>query len=240
MAERQRLRTTDSGERRRIFLSYARADVKFAGWLESSLESPEFDVWRDRKILGGTRWPRALQEALQRAEYLVVVLTPNSIDSNNVEDEVTFALRYKKVVVPVLAEECEPPLLLGSLQPIDFLTDQAQALEELRSTLRANRPEEPLELPPLPGEEAGAEAPTAGRLEEFLRATVVLLSAWFILGALATSTIAGIASLREGEATGILWLLGALGLVGMRRRIAMFLASALYPKPKSRLPKAST
>ncbi len=126
---------------KRYFLSYARADEQFALRLAQDLKAAEIDVWVDQlDILPSQLWDRALEAALQASAGVVVILSPRSAASENVLDEVGFALDRGKDVVPVLYERCEIPLRLNRIQRIDFTQDYGSALERCKSVLKAATP----------------------------------------------------------------------------------------------------
>ena len=73
-------------------------------------------MWLDQLDLDpGQRWARAIEEALIHCPRLLVVLSPASVTSKNVEDEISFALEEGKPVIPVLYRDCRIPLRLRSL-----------------------------------------------------------------------------------------------------------------------------
>ena len=51
---------------------------------------------------------------------MVVMLTPNSVESEYVESEYHYARQQKKPIIPVLLTPCKIPMLLGVLQIVDF------------------------------------------------------------------------------------------------------------------------
>ena len=62
---------------------------------------------------------------------MLVILSPVSVNSDNVLDEVSRALRKQKAVIPVLHLDCDIPLRLERHQHIDFRTDYARGLKAL-------------------------------------------------------------------------------------------------------------
>lgn len=115
-----------------VFFSYARADTDFVLGLAKRLKSAGADVWVDQlDICAGDRWDRAVDEALKSCSCLVVVLSPASVASDNVMDEVSFALEGNKLLVPVLYQACEIPFRLKRVQHIDFTADYDKALGNL-------------------------------------------------------------------------------------------------------------
>jgi hypothetical protein len=131
----------------KIFCSYARADDEFALKLAKDMKSAGASIWLDQlDIPKGQRWDRAVEEALQTCEYLLVILSPVSVESHNVMDEVSFALEEKKQVLPVLYRSCKLPFRLRRVQYIDFTVDYEDGLLQLRKALG----EQPIDKPPPP------------------------------------------------------------------------------------------
>src|SRR5690349_15874522 len=90
-----------------IFVSYARADSEFALKLADALRAANVNIWIDQlDIPAGNRWDLAIEKALKDAPSLIVVLSKSSVSSNNVMDEVSYALEVGKDIFPVLVEEC--------------------------------------------------------------------------------------------------------------------------------------
>lgn len=105
----------------KYFVSYERTDSAFALKLAKDLRAAGVRLWLDQlDIVGGQRWDRAIEGALADSEGLIVVLTPESVASDNVMDEVSYALEKGKLVVPVLRRECDVPFRLRRVQYIDF------------------------------------------------------------------------------------------------------------------------
>jgi hypothetical protein len=120
------------------FLSYARKDSQSALKLASDLKAMGVDVWLDQlDISPGERWDRAVEAALSSSTRLIVILSPASMASENVMDEVSYAIEEKKDIVPVIFEDCERPLRMRRFQYIDFTADYAAALKKLLSLLKA-------------------------------------------------------------------------------------------------------
>jgi len=83
----------------------------------------------------GERWDSSIEKALEKADVLLVVLSKTSVDSNNVMDEVSFALEEGKRILPVLYEDCDIPFRLRRLQFADFTTDVDSGMETLFKAL---------------------------------------------------------------------------------------------------------
>jgi TIR domain len=120
------------------FLSYSHEDSSFVLELVSQLKSAGGDVWLDKMdILPGQPWDLSIQDALASCSRLLVVLSPASVASRNVLDEVSYALDNHKVVIPVLYRDCEVPFRLRRLQYVDFRAEYALGFQGLLRTLQA-------------------------------------------------------------------------------------------------------
>jgi hypothetical protein len=118
------------------FLSYARADSEFALKLANTLRDAHANIWIDQlDIRPGSRWDVAIEKALKDANNLIVILSRSAISSNNVMDEVSYALEEDKTIFPVLFEKCDVPFRLRRLQSIDFTADYEKGLEKLLTVL---------------------------------------------------------------------------------------------------------
>ncbi len=87
----------------RVFLSYSRRDAAAASRLARDLEASGWDVWMDTEdIAGGESWRRSIVDALQSVHAVILVVSPNSMISSNVERELTIADDEGTPVFPVM------------------------------------------------------------------------------------------------------------------------------------------
>jgi TPR repeat protein len=120
------------------FFSYSREDSDFALKLAADLKAAGADVWIDRlDIKPGQWWDKSVEEALNRCPRMLVILSPASVNSKNVLDEVSFALEEQKTVLPILYRDCHIPFRLRRVQYVDFTEDYAEALKRLLDALAA-------------------------------------------------------------------------------------------------------
>ena len=127
----------DSMKQFATFFSYSRDDSDFVLKLASELRAQGVDLWLDQlDIVGGERWDKAIEEALESCQTLIVVLSPSSVESVNVMDEVSYALESGKRVVPVLCRACDVPFRLRRVQRIDFVNDYEGGFKSLVRSLR--------------------------------------------------------------------------------------------------------
>ena len=92
-------------ERPTVFISYARKDGEvFATKLRKRLETehPEISLWQDRtRMEGGVGWWRQITEALDKARFLVLVMTPAAMQSTISRKEWRYARQQGLCVYPV-------------------------------------------------------------------------------------------------------------------------------------------
>jgi TIR domain-containing protein len=123
-------------ETQKVFFSYSRDDSEFALHLAQDLRSAGANIWIDQlDIPTGKRWDLAIEEALAEANHLVIILSESSVASNNVMDEVSYALEAGKKILPVVIDECRIPFRLKRLQFIDFIDDYDKGLAKLLADL---------------------------------------------------------------------------------------------------------
>lgn len=105
-----------------IFISYAVADgSSFVERLHDDLERQGTDAWLDKRdIRDGFNWNTEIDRGLAEARAVVVVMTPGSVLSLQVEAEWNDALNRYLPVIPLLVRSCKVPRVLGMLNYINF------------------------------------------------------------------------------------------------------------------------
>ena len=116
----------------KAFVSYSRADTDFVLRLCQDLRAAGASIWLDKlDIHPGEEWDEAIERGLSECGRMLVVLSPNSVASENVLDEIGSALSRKKTIIPVLYRDCEIPYRLNRIQYVDFRTDYGERLKSL-------------------------------------------------------------------------------------------------------------
>ena len=90
-------------------------------------------------ISPAANWNQAIDDALYDCAKFLIVLSPASVKSIEVQGELVTALREKKPIVPLLFQECRIPRQLQLFQHIDFTSlepDDSVALEQILSVLK--------------------------------------------------------------------------------------------------------
>jgi WD40 repeat protein len=89
----------------RVFVSYARSDGEArARDLRERLQAEQVPLWRDREGMeGGRDWWQQITAAIDRVEFLVLVMTPAAVQSAMVRREWRYARQRGVAVYPVVA-----------------------------------------------------------------------------------------------------------------------------------------
>jgi hypothetical protein len=114
----------------RVFISYARKDAaQLAQRIQQDLSTEGFDAWLDtRRITGGASWTLEIEQALDRCQVALALLTPGSYASEICRAEQLRALRKGKRVIPLLAQPgADIPLHLESKNYRDFTSASSYA-----------------------------------------------------------------------------------------------------------------
>jgi len=106
---------------RKTFISYSRKDKDFAIEFAREMKSAGYSVWLDQlDIPTGARWDDQVEKALRECEVFLIILTPASVSSENVKDEIGYAIDHGKRIMPILLENCDVPFRLRRFQYVDF------------------------------------------------------------------------------------------------------------------------
>lgn len=113
-----------SGPAKKVFLSYARADRDQARKLADRLRVAGLEVWDpEKELLPGSDFA-SLQKALETAEAVVVLVSPDAMESRSVSHEIEYALGAKHLrgrLIPVVIRPTkQAPWILNTLQMIRY------------------------------------------------------------------------------------------------------------------------
>ena len=94
-------------------------------------------VWLDvAAIPAGVKWSTAVQQGLDTCQIMLVIISPDSMASRNVEDEWHSYLDDGKTVIPIWWRPARVHFQLRRIQHVDFHEqDYAAAFEQLRQEL---------------------------------------------------------------------------------------------------------
>ncbi|MCK6579887.1 MAG: TIR domain-containing protein [Anaerolineae bacterium] len=120
-----------------VFISYAHDDLDFAQNAKHELERRRIPVWIDELTPAGDDWRQDIEEALRRAYAVVLILTPDAMDSQYVTYEWAFALGAEITVVPLLRKKTVVHPRIDRLQHLDFTSTKNRPWDELAERLTA-------------------------------------------------------------------------------------------------------
>ncbi len=149
-------------DRKQIFISYSHADQGFVKRLAGALHEAGEDVWWDRwEILAGDSLiDKIFEEGLSQAAAFVVVLSPESVRSKWVRQELDVATVRKiegvTKIIPVVIGDSEIPSALRALLWIDMRQNFEDGVRRIINSVHGIT-----EKPSYPDRESIASALTA-------------------------------------------------------------------------------
>ncbi len=102
-----------------IFISYKREDRDYAKKIAENLISKGYSVWWDIELLPGDKFADEINIVLNEAKLIIVLWTPDSIQSNWVKSEATVGLKNNRLI-PVHLRETEIPVPFNTLHSLDL------------------------------------------------------------------------------------------------------------------------
>jgi hypothetical protein len=114
-----------------IFLSYSTKDKALANALVNDLRKNGISVWYDAdEILVGHDIVDKVYDGIRNSKYLAILLTPNSINSKWVKQELNYAkvLQIEEsqvTILPLLYRDCELPSALRTKKYADLAARSA-------------------------------------------------------------------------------------------------------------------
>lgn len=135
----------------RLFISYSRHDEALARQLATDLSTLGAQVWIDvDSIPPGMNWSRAIQQGLDACEVMLLIVSPESMSSRNVEDEWNYFHTRRKPILPLLCRDATIPYQLDRVQRIDFREPKPGYGAGYRKLIAALAPYGVVATPPKP------------------------------------------------------------------------------------------
>lgn len=130
----------------RVFIAYVREDAAAAQALYHELEISGFRPWMDvRDLLPGQNWPRAIECAIETADFFVPCFSANSVSKKGgFQAEIRYALDCARHVpldeiflVPVRLDRCSVPRSIArECQYMDLFPDWDRGVRRLIAMMR--------------------------------------------------------------------------------------------------------
>jgi hypothetical protein len=91
-----------------LFISYSRKDIEFARLLTSELKRHGQGAWIDwQDIPGGADWLAEIHQSIENADTTVFIITRHSLTSEFCNQELEYARRFNKRILPVIRQRIE-------------------------------------------------------------------------------------------------------------------------------------
>jgi uncharacterized membrane protein YeaQ/YmgE (transglycosylase-associated protein family) len=124
----------------KYFVSYSRNDGEFVKQLVHDLKKLNLNVWLDQMdIPVGAKWDTCIENALHESAGVILVLSKSSVKSENVMDEVNFAITKNKHIIPAVTDDCDVPFRLARIQQVSFRGNYNTGLRDIIETIRARQ-----------------------------------------------------------------------------------------------------
>lgn len=123
-----------------VFISYSRRDDTAMRRIVAYLRNQGINVWVDNeKLVPGTPiWESEIEKAIKSASAVVVILSPESKNSEWVRREITLADQFRTRIFPVLVrgdEDTSISIRLITSQFVDMRQNEEVGLKSLSSSL---------------------------------------------------------------------------------------------------------
>lgn len=115
---------------KKVFISYSRDDFAFVDKLCHQLHKSQISYWIDRRdIQAGEDWSRAIDRGLELCDLMILIMSPSSITSKQVESEWKYFHSKHK---PIIQIRMDPSIKghheINTLQNIDLDNSNYQAV----------------------------------------------------------------------------------------------------------------
>ena len=129
----------------KVFISYSQVDEALASRVVASLEEGGLDAWfSKREIMPGDNWADKIAQGLRESDAMVVLLTPNALESDSQRRDIDYALSqrpFKRRLIPVLVGDSDDfpndriPWIFSHLQTIK-LSENAKNEDQLKQLVK--------------------------------------------------------------------------------------------------------
>lgn len=106
-----------------VFMSYSRTDREFAERLRTRLGEFKRTVWMDVEDIPATaKWRPEVLSAIESANAVIVVLSPDSVRSQECAKEIMHAVKHNKRTVPIVCREVDPKTVSPDLSELHWIS----------------------------------------------------------------------------------------------------------------------
>lgn len=104
-----------------VCMLFSESDKAVAEQVESALNYYSIDIWKPQNILIGSKIINETTKVLEKAKFVIVLWSKNSVRSALLTNLATEAKRNKKVLIPVLVDNIEIPGAFQDIQPANLV-----------------------------------------------------------------------------------------------------------------------
>jgi hypothetical protein len=103
-----------------VFISYSHKDKDFVQYLIYRLSQRDVSLWLDEdRIYASEVWRDTIHSGLNTSDAMILVVTPDSMDSDEVRKEWQYFLSLKRPVIPLILKKSNLHYQLENIQRID-------------------------------------------------------------------------------------------------------------------------
>lgn len=127
-----------------IFISYSRRNRPFVEKLYAALKQKGIEAWVDwENIPAAVEWRPEIFSNIEAADNFVFIISPASVKSEVCNEELNYALQYKKRLIPILYESTDSGAVHRDLAKINWIffreeDDFDAALEVLITSIQTD------------------------------------------------------------------------------------------------------
>ena len=107
---------------RRVFVSYSRTDQRFVRALVGALTAQGVDAWVDMDAIPkSARWRDEIAAGIEACDSFLFILSPASLASGPCRDELQYALKYNKRIIPVVCADVQPHECPPAIEELNWI-----------------------------------------------------------------------------------------------------------------------
>ena len=106
----------------KVFISHSHSDENWVREFANSLQQHGLNVWFDsHSVPFGQSWTEAVEKGLRESNFIVLLVTPDSLRRPNLFLEIGAAMGMGKQLIPVVSKDLDPMALPATLRERRYL-----------------------------------------------------------------------------------------------------------------------
>jgi glutaredoxin-related protein len=108
-----------------IYISYSHKDIKFADRIAKAIEKNGINVWIDREnMVPAASWTQQIYQAIENAEAFFFLISPDSIKSRLLQNEISHAVNNNKRIISILIRDIHHEVLPPEIAHTQWISCQ--------------------------------------------------------------------------------------------------------------------